>query len=97
MYTSIRRYRIDKSRMEELTHRVEEGFIPILAKRPGFVSYYLVAGGEGELATISVFDNQEGAENSDNLARDWVKENLADVNLGPPEITAGEIVTHKQA
>jgi hypothetical protein len=97
MYTSIRRYRIDKSKMEELTRRVEEGFIPILAKRQGFVSYYLVDGGEGELATISVFDNQEGAEISNALAKEWVEENLGDVELGPPEITAGEIVTHKQA
>lgn len=97
MYTSIRRYKTDKSRMEELTRRVEEGFIPLLAQSPGFVSYYLVDGGEGELATISVFNNREGAESSNNLAREWVKDNLADVELGAPDIMAGEIVTHKQA
>lgn len=97
MYTSIRRYKMDKTRVEELTRRVQEGFIPLLAESPGFVSYYVVDGGEGEVATISVFNDREGAESSNTMAREWVKENLTDVELGPPDITAGEIVTHRQA
>ena len=48
--------------------------------------------GDGVVASISVFENQEEAERSDEAAADWVKDNLADVVEGPPEITAGEIL-----
>ena len=44
------------------------------------------------MTTISVFDDQAGAEASTGAAADYVRENLADVAPGPPEVTTGEVV-----
>lgn len=92
MYASIRRYRIDAAAVAALKVRVEDGFVPILSKLPGFVSYMLVDAGDGVVATISIFESEEAAEQSNAAAANWVKESLADVVDQAPDITAGEIV-----
>ena len=97
MYASIRRYQIKPGAMPEITRRVNEGFVPIISKAPGFVAYYLVDAGNDIGATVSVFDDQAGAEESNRMAADWVKENIAALVASAPQITAGEVVGHKTA
>ncbi len=92
MYASIRRYDVDTNSVAALKVRVEDGFIPIVSKLPGFVSYMVIDAGDGIVASISVFDDQEAAERSNAAAAEWVRENLADVVKQVPDITAGEIV-----
>ncbi|MCC6167331.1 MAG: hypothetical protein IT329_08900 [Caldilineaceae bacterium] len=96
MYTSIRRYTITAAEtVEEITRRVKEGFVPIIRQTPGFVAYYLVDAGDGVVATISMFDDQAGAEESNRRAADWVKQNLAHVASDAPQVTAGQVTLHK--
>jgi len=96
MYASVRRYEgVDPGSVEEIVRRVEEGFVPIISKAPGFIAYYAVNVGEGVTASITVFEDQAGLEESNRMAADWVKENLASLLPNPPEITAGEVVAHK--
>ena len=98
MYASVRRYEgIDPDSVDEIVRRAKEGFVPIVSKGPGFVAYYILDAGDGVLATISVFKDQAGAEESNRAAADWVKENLATLLPNPPEITAGEVRVHKAA
>ena len=91
MHASIRKYRINSDAVAALAVRVEDGFVPIISKLPGFVSYFVVDAGDGIVASISVFENEEAAEQSNAAAAAWVKENLSDVITEAPEITAGEI------
>lgn len=96
MYASVRRYDgVDPRSVEEIVRRVEEGFVPIISKAPGFIAYYAVNVGEGVTASISIFEDQAGLEESNRMAADWVKENLASLLPNPPEITAGEVLAHK--
>lgn len=95
MYASVRRYKMEPGSVEELMRRVEEGFVPIISKGPGFVAYYALDAGDGVVASISVFEDQAGAEESNRMAADWVKENLASLLPNPPEVTAGEVMVHK--
>ena len=90
MYASIRKYRHVRF-PEQIVHRVEKGFIPILKGLPGFKGYYLIVGGD-ELTTVSLFDNQQAALASIEKAAAWVKENLPDLHQGPPPVvSAGEV------
>ena len=91
MYTSIRRYEIDPKNVDELVRRVESGFIPIISKAPGFASYAIIDAGNGVVASMSTFQDQAGAEASNRMAADWVKESLAGILPTPPLVTAGEI------
>jgi hypothetical protein len=92
MHISIRKYKTDSA--PAVTRLVNEQFVSLIDKIPGFLAYYLVDTGEGVLAAISIFETKEGAEESNRVAAGWVKEGLS-VLLGRPEITAGEVVINK--
>jgi hypothetical protein len=92
MHASIRRYEgVDSASVEEIIRRAGEGFVPIVSGVAGFVGYYIVDAGDGVLATISVFESEAAAEESNRAAASWVKENLAGLVPSPPQITAGEV------
>jgi hypothetical protein len=76
---------------------VNQGFLPIISKAPGFVAYYIVDAGNDVVASVSVFEDEAGAEESNRMAADWVKENIASLVSGSPEITAGAVTVHKIA
>jgi heme-degrading monooxygenase HmoA len=57
----------------------------------GFQAYYLVRTADGA-ASVSVYDNQAGATASDQAARAWVGENLPELDVAPPQVSAGEVV-----
>lgn len=97
MYVSVRRYEMDAETVDELMRRVEEGFVPIISNAPGFIAYYALDAGEGVVASISIFTDQAGAEESTRLAADYVRANLAALLQFMPEITAGEVKVHKAA
>jgi quinol monooxygenase YgiN len=91
MYISIRRYKTNQA--AEFTRKVQDEFVPLISKQPGFVGYYAIEAGGDTWVSISVFDNQAQAEDSNRLGGDWAKKTglIAD----PPEITAGKAVVHK--
>lgn len=97
MYAVIRRYTLTPGGARELSQRVEREFIPILKSVPGFVNYMIMEGGtewgRDVLATVSIFDNKEGAEESVKRAAKWVGENLTEFAPSQPVITAGEVLT----
>ncbi len=101
MYAAIRRYEIpDPDVADELTHHLNEGFLPIISEVPGFVAYYAVYEGEfsglyeGDvvLTTVSIFEDLAGAQRSTDAAADYVKENLASLLPQAPAATAGDVV-----
>ena len=47
--------------------------------------------------STSVFEDQADEEDSNALAADWVKANIADVLPNPPVITAGHVVAQQLA
>ena len=95
MHVVIRRYRTDPGSVSEIMRHVNEGFIPIIKDAEGFLAYYALNAGAGEIATVGVFKDQAGAEESIKMAADWVRQNLAALLPNPPEITAGEVEAHE--
>jgi hypothetical protein len=94
MYVSVRKYKT--SSVNEVIRKVNEEFLPMISKAPGFVSYQVVDGGNGAVASISVFESQAGAEESNRMAADWVKRSIAPLMSGPPEIFAGSMLINKK-
>jgi hypothetical protein len=90
VYAEIRKYRTNSP--DEATRRAEEGFVPILKSHPGFLAYYILKEGNDVVATITMFETQREARESNKLAAGWVKQNIATLVAGPPEITEGEVV-----
>jgi hypothetical protein len=77
---------------DEVAKRVREGFVPLISEHRGFVAYYHGdASEEGVIFSISVFEDQADEEDSNRLAADFVKENLAELMPNPPMITAAHV------
>ena len=95
MHISIRKYKLnsqDAKTRGELARQINDVFVPQISKASGFVSYYALDTGTGTLATVSVFESQSAAEESNRRAADFVKNSLPALTLGPPEITEGEVI-----
>ena len=88
MYTVIRRYE-GAGDSAEVCRRAVEEFAPMLKEQPGFQGYWAVDQGEGVLATITVFETEQAANDSTTAAAGWVRENLPELAQFPPQVTAG--------
>ena len=97
MVASIRRYRLQRGSMEELTRRVDESFAEDIGRQPGFVAYEFMDCGDGEIMTLSVFRDADQAEASRELALRWTEENLQDLEFGRLEALRGEILVSRAA
>jgi hypothetical protein len=58
------------------------------------VRYYWLDTGNGEGASLSVFKEQAGADESVRLAADYVKEHLSKLLTQKPEVIEGPIKAH---
>ena len=95
MYAAIRRYHTDPDTLDEVVRQVNEGFVPLISEMSGFVAYFALDAGQGEFGTVSVFEDQASAEESNRVAEEWVKENLGELLPTPPDFAAGEVVAYK--
>ena len=91
MFASVRHYK-GVTDPTELGQRVQDDFVPILKRHQGFVAYYWVDSGDNEMVSMSVFEKEEDAIKSNEEAKSWVKENVAELLPNPPEINEGEVV-----
>jgi hypothetical protein len=95
MYAAIRTYQTSDA--AEWARRVNRGFVPILRGTPGFVAYYIINGGQGTVAAVSMFEDRAGVDESTRRAAEWVADNLAEFALGGPEVVAGEVTVAARA
>jgi len=91
MHVTIRRYSGSPELADALAAR-ESDVRDLITGIDGFRAYYLVRDADGESTTISVFDAASGGQESNRRAAEWLRENLPDLSVSPPEVTAGEAV-----
>lgn len=88
MYVVVRKYS-GAGALADAMERSQPAIEELLRGVPGFVAYYAVRSPDG-VAGITVCDDRAGTTESTKRAAAWVKENLPDVWLSPPEVTEGE-------
>ena len=94
MFAVIRHYHFKREDGEKIDQLIQEGFVPLIKKAKGFVRYYWLDTGDGEGASLSVFKDKAGADESVVLAADFVKKNMADLLNQKPEVIEGPIKAH---
>ena len=97
MYAAIRRYQVEPGSVDEVKRGIGEDFLPTIKEVSGFQAYYVVDAGDGRLATVSVFEDRAGAEESTRMAADWIRQNMASLIPNPPEVLEWEVVVHEEA
>jgi hypothetical protein len=97
MYISLRRYRMGAGSIDDLMHRVDVDFADALAQQPGFVAYQAVDCGDDEVLSITLFHDEAGAAESNELAAEWVSENLGGFELERTGVIGGEVMVSRAA
>ncbi|MEO6328367.1 MAG: hypothetical protein ABIO55_05525 [Ginsengibacter sp.] len=94
MYAVVRHYHFKKEDSDKIDKLVRDSLVPLLKNAQGFVQYYWLDTGEGEGASLSVFDDKAGADESIQLAADFVKTHLSEVAIQKPEVIEGPVKAH---
>lgn len=89
MHAAVRRYRT--SDVDSLVAKVEDEFVEKVKGVDGFVGYYVIDGGGGDLASVTVGETAGAVEESTRLAAEWTRSSVADLLEGEPEVVAGEV------
>ncbi len=90
MYAVIRAYTGNSDLADALVAHEDE-VRQVIGGISGFKGYYVLKLAEGT-STVSLFENDAGAEESNRAAAAWLKENLPDMDVQAPYVTAGDVV-----
>lgn len=94
MFAVIRHYHFKPEDGKKIDQLIQEGFVPLIKNARGFVRYYWLDTGEGEGASLSVFKDKAGADESVLLAADFVKKSMSELLNQKPEVIEGPIKAH---
>ena len=93
MYMFVRKYTNVRS-VADAARRAKSGIGQILRESHGFRSYYILDGGEGVGVAVMIFEDRESANAANDKVLEFVQASLLDLNLGEPEIIAGEVLVN---
>jgi hypothetical protein len=100
MYATIRRYTpktaVTRKDIDDLKRRIEEGFLPVVQEVRGFHSYAVMNVGDKELVSINIFEDKNGATESNRRAAEFVQKDPLKDRLGKPEFLEGELMVLKE-
>ena len=91
MYAVIRHYHFKPEDSEKIDQVIQDGFVPLIKKANGFISYNWLDTGNGEGASLSVFQDKAGADESIRLAAEFVKTSMSELLTQKPEVIEGPI------
>jgi Antibiotic biosynthesis monooxygenase len=94
-FVSIRRYALRRGEVADLMHIVDDSFADRIEALPGFNAYHALDCGHGEIAAISLLRDQGAAEESDELALEFVRDRLEAFDLERTEVIGGEVVVSR--
>jgi hypothetical protein len=83
--------------MAEIMHLIDTEFADQLAGSPGFVAYQSIDCGNNTLCTISVFQDEAGAERSVEAAGEFVRTHLSDMQLTRTDVKLGKVDVSRAA
>ena len=93
MFIIIRKYTRIRS-VADAARRAKSGVGQILRDSRGFKSYYVLDGGGGVGVAVMIFEDRESANAANGKVMEFVQASLHDLDLGDPEIIAGEVLVN---
>ena len=95
MFTAIREYRMTAGSVDDLMHTVDVGLADVFADQEGFLSYEVLDAGDGRIVSIATFADRSSAQNSSELAADFVRDELGAFGLVRTSATTGEVMVSR--
>jgi len=97
MHASVRKYQVDPDRIDDVARRVDESFAARLEDTPGFAGYHLIDCGNRILITVTLGDDRDAVERTVELAAEFVRDELSDVEIERIEAATGEVAVSRGA
>src|SRR5260370_41323989 len=89
MHLVLRRYRIRLGSIAAAAQRAEESLVPELRQGPGFAAFHLADVGGGTVASLGLFETDEGAALGERLMSGWYRGGWPGVRAGPTGLARG--------
>jgi hypothetical protein len=90
MYATIRIYDEAEGLADAVAEHRDE-IVGLFQEIDGFRSYHIVKTGPVSAISVTVCDDQAGAEASNRVARDYIAANLSHLSVGAPAVHVGEV------
>ena len=90
MYATVRTYSGASELADALVGKAAD-VKSLISEIAGFKAYYLVRTGDGAVS-ISVYEDQAGADASTTAAAAFIGENLPGLSVAAPQVSSGEVV-----
>jgi hypothetical protein len=94
-FASVRRYALRGGSIAALMHKVDEIFADRIEGLDGFEVYHALDLGRSEILSISLFRDQASAEASDDLALQFVGEELRGFDIERTDVIGGEVIVSR--
>jgi hypothetical protein len=89
VHASVRQYRVRD--IDTLVSKIEDEFVEQVKGIDGFVGYYLIDGGDGAVASVTVGETADAVAESVRRTAAWVRDSASDLVDGEPDVTVGEV------
>jgi hypothetical protein len=90
MHAVVRNYKGAPGLADELAKR-QKDVESLIGTVPGFIAYYMVKTSDGA-TTVTVCQSRAGSEESSERASDWLRKNLPDMRVSPPQVVDGAVL-----
>ena len=94
-FASVRRYSLRDGSVAALMRKVDAAFADRIVALGGFEAYHALACGLGEILTVSLFRDQSSAEASDDLALQFVGQELGGFDIERTDVIGGEVLVSR--
>lgn len=92
MYAVVRTYSgAGAKKLFDVLEQRKSDVEAVIRKVPGLASYTLLRSDDGGVS-VTVCEDQAGAEESLKLAREWIQKNASDTGAGAPVVTQGTVL-----
>ena len=95
MHANVRQYNIPVENIDEAMHLVDTELADRLAEEPGFIAYELMATEDGGVCSMTIFQDRQGAERSQEIAAEFVRERLSGMQVERTGAMLGEIMVSR--
>src|SRR3712207_3627468 len=91
----MRQYRISPDQIDRTMHLADMELADRLAEEPGFVAYELMAAEDGTICSMTTFEDRAGAERSQELAAEFVRDHLGGIEIERTGAMTGEVMVSR--
>lgn len=91
MFVQVAVYKVGRGNLAELRSRVDSGPAEVMKTVPGFAEYFAFDAGDRVVASVSVFEDENGLREAEKRLEEWVAETMEIFEISPESLSEGPL------